>query len=81
MPLPSSADDHQLKNAIYFEKKGFSLLIEEKDLNEKLFSHIKDIFEDSSILRKIKQNQRQYSDKNVYNNINEALKEILNEKN
>ena len=80
VPLPTAADNHQLKNAIYFKKKGYSLLIEEKDLNEKLFSHIKDIYEDSSILRKIKQNQRQYSDKNVYNNINEALKEILNEK-
>ena len=81
VPLPTAADNHQLKNAIYFKKKGYSLLIEEKDLNEKLFYHIKDIYEDSSILGKIKQNQRQYSDKNVYNNINEALKEILNEKN
>ena len=37
VPLPSSADDHQLKNAIYYEKKGYSYLIEEKDLNAKLF--------------------------------------------
>ncbi len=81
VPLPSSADNHQLKNAIYFEKKGFSLLLEEKDLNEKLFYLIKDIYEDISISRKIIQNQRQYSDKNVYNNINEAMKVILNEKN
>ena len=68
-------------DSIYFKKKGYSLLIEEKDLNEKLFYHIKDIYEDSSILGKIKQNQRQYSDKNVYNNVDQLIKEIINEKN
>ena len=74
IPLPSSADNHQLKNAIYYQRKKFALLIEEKDLNEKLFRIIKDIHENITILNKIRQNQRQYSDKNVYNNINEVLK-------
>ena len=81
IPLPSSADNHQLKNAIYYQRKNFSLLIEEKDLNEKLLKIIKDIHENNTILNKIRQNQRQYSDKNVYNNINQLLKEIMNEKN
>ena len=35
----------------------------------------------SSILNKIKQSQSQYSDKNVYNNIDHILKELLDEKN
>ena len=30
VPLPSSADNHQLKNAIYYEKNQYSYLIEEK---------------------------------------------------
>ena len=30
VPLPSSADNHQLKNAIHYVKKGCSYLIEEK---------------------------------------------------
>ena len=30
IPLPTSADDHQLKNAQYYEKKGFDYLVEEK---------------------------------------------------
>ena len=54
VPLPSSADNHQLKNAMYYKSKNLSFLIEEKDLNEKLFYLIRDIYENSSKLIKIK---------------------------
>ena len=79
--MPSSADNHQLKNAIYYKKKNLSYLIEEKDLNTKLFSFINEIYRDNSILDKILQNQRQYSDKNVYNNVDQLLKDIKYEEN
>ncbi len=81
VPLPSSADNHQLKNGIYYCKKKFSFLIEEKDLNDKLFSLIKELYNNNSVLNEIIFNQRQYSDKNVYKNISQALKKILHEKN
>ena len=35
VPLPTSADDHRLKNVIHYEKYGYSYLIEEKDLEDK----------------------------------------------
>ena len=66
VPLPSSADNHQLKNASYYQKNNLSFLIEEKDLNTKLYNLINDICQNRSLLNKIKMNQRQYSDKNVY---------------
>ena len=78
VPLPSSADDHQLKNAIYYEKNGYSYLIEEKDLNEKLFQLIKKISEDKSLLSQIISKQRQYSDKSVYENIDKQINKIIN---
>ena len=81
IPLPTSADNHQLKNAIFYQKKNFGFLIEEKDLNNKLLYLIKDIYKNSTILDKIKLNQSQYSDKYVYNNIDRTLKKILDEKN
>ena len=81
VPLPSSAENHQLKNALYYERKKFSFLIEEKDLKTKLFKLIKDINDNNSILFNIIQNQKHYSDKNVYKNVNQALKKIINEKN
>ena len=58
-----------------------SLLIEEKDLKLKLLKVIKNISKNDSILNKITENQRQHSDKNVFKNIDEILKEIINEKN
>ena len=79
--LPSSADKHQLKNANYYKRKNLAFLVEEKDLNKKLLNLIKDIFKNSSEFEQIKKNQRQYSDKNVYNNIDQVLKNIIDEKN
>lgn len=81
IPLPSSADNHQLKNALHYEQKKISFLVEEKDLHQKLLKLIENIYKDNSILNEIIQVQRQYSDKNVYNNINLILKQVLNEKN
>ena len=81
VPLPSSADNHQLKNANYYKRKNLAFLVEEKDLNKKLLNLIKDIFQNSSEFEQIKKNQRQYSDKNVYENIDIILKKIIDEKN
>jgi len=78
VPLPSSADNHQLKNAIYYEKNGYSYLIEEKDLNTKLLKLIKEINEDSTLLTTKINKQRQYSDKSVYENIDKQIKKIIN---
>ena len=80
VPLPSSADNHQLKNAIYYLKKNFGFLVEEKDLKDKLFLLIKEIYNNKDLLDKIINNQKQYSDKNVYNTIIENLKKTINEK-
>ena len=58
-----------------------SFLIEEKNLNEKLFLLLKDIYGNSSILDQMSLNQSQYSDKNVYKNVDEIIKNLINEKN
>ena len=81
VPLPSSADDHQLKNATYYYKNGYSYLIEEKDLNFKLFQLIDKISKDPSLLSQIISKQRQYSDKSVYENIDKQVEKIINEEN
>ena len=81
VPLPSSAENHQLKNAIYYKEKNFGFLIEEKELKDKLPDLIKNFYKNKTFLNKIKQCQSQFSDKNVYNNINQILKDLLNEKN
>ena len=79
IPLPSSADNHQLKNAIYYEKKGYSYLIEEKDLEKKLYELLKNLSDNKKLLDKITQRQRQFSDKSVYENIDKQILKIENE--
>ena len=80
VPLPTSADDHQLKNAIYYEKNEYSYLIEEKDLNVKLYKLIKKINEKRSLLNHMMNKQKQYSDKSVYENIDKQVNKIINDK-
>ncbi|MDC1212763.1 undecaprenyldiphospho-muramoylpentapeptide beta-N-acetylglucosaminyltransferase [Pelagibacteraceae bacterium] len=81
VPLPTSADNHQFKNAIYYQKKGFGFLIEEKDLNDKLYDLICSFFKDKNLLKDILTNQSQYSDKNIFQNINTYIEKIIYEKN
>ena len=81
IPLPTSADNHQLKNADFYAKKGYGYLLEEKDIKIKLYNLIASIFNDKSLTKNILSNQRQYSDKNVFRIFNTHIENILNEKN
>ena len=80
-PLPSSADNHQYKNAEFYQKKGYGYLLEEKDIKNKLYDLIIKIFNDKSLSSDILVNQRQYSDKDIFKDLNTQVERILNEKN
>ena len=81
IPYSYSADAHQDKNAAYFEKKGYSFLIKEKEVNEKLFPLIKSIYKDKEILNKLIEKQKNHSDSDVFLKINNEVKNLINEKN
>ena len=81
IPLPNSADNHQFKNAEFYLKKGCGYLLEEKDIENKLKNLINSLFIEKSLIKNIISNQRQYSDKNVFSNLNIQIEKILNEKN
>ncbi len=81
IPLPSSADNHQYKNAEFYQKKGFGFLLDEKDIKNQLYNLINSIFKDNTLIKNTLFNQRQYSDKNIFKNLNIQLEKILNEKN
>ena len=81
IPLPSSADNHQHKNAVFYKNKGYGYFLEEREIKNKLYNIINSFFIDKSLIKNILLNQQQYSDKNVFKNINFYIKKILNEKN
>ena len=79
IPYPHSADSHQEKNATYFEKKGYSLLVKETDINKKLFLLIKSFYKDKKLLNKMAKRQKKHSDKDVFLKINKVIESLLNE--
>ena len=81
IPLPTSAENHQYKNAEFYFNNGYGYLLEEKNIKEKLFNLIKTIFNDKTLINNILINQKKYSDKNIFSILNSQLKKILNEKN
>ena len=81
VPLPTSADNHQYKNALFYSKKGYGNFLEEKDIKNKLFDLIVSYFNDKLMIKNILFNQRQHSDKDIFENLNNQIEKILNEKN
>ena len=80
IPLPSSADKHQQKNAEFYKKRGYGYLLEEKDIKNKLYDLINSIFKKKLFLN-ILLKQREYSNKEIFNILNNQIKKIINEKN
>ncbi len=77
IPLKSAADNHQEKNANYFEKKGYCVNIDEDEINIKLFNFINLAYKDKSILENIKKKQNYHNDKFALDNINNEIKYLL----
>ena len=80
IPLPSSADNHQYKNAEFYKKKGYGYVLEEKNIKSELFGLIKSFYLNKSLIENIISNQRQYSDKNILKNLSNQIMKIINEK-
>ena len=81
IPLPTSADNHQYKNAKFYSQKGYGNFLEEKDIKDKLYELIVSTFNNKSMLNAILLKQRQHSDKDIFKNLNNHIEKILNEKN
>ncbi len=80
IPLPTSKDNHQMKNAEYYEKKGCCWILEQKSLNkENLLNFILNLLKDKTDLTNKRTNLQKlnYNDSWEYNN--HKLKKIINE--
>jgi len=65
----------------FTKKKGMCFLLEEKNISEDLYQLISSNFKDNSKFNSIILNQKQYSDKDVFNKLNSNIEKIINEKN
>ncbi len=79
IPLASSSENHQFKNAKYFSEKGFGIMLEEKDINNGLFNLLQSIHKNKSMLKSIEINQKKHSDKNVFTIIKDEITKLFYE--
>ena len=80
IPLQNSVDNHQFENAKYYERNGCNFLINENEIDTKLFSLIKLVHEDKSLLSDIKRKQKNIVVSNIQKTVEKELKKIINEK-
>ena len=78
IPLPSSMDNHQLKNAKYFQNEGFCFLLEQKYLLEKLSDMLKSVHENPKILHLFKEKMIKHSDKEALYFAKKIIQETIN---
>ena len=76
IPLPSSAENHQFKNAEFYLKKGYGFLLKEENIEKDLYDLIQSLCKNKSIIEKILSKQRQYSDKNIFRNLINLIEKI-----
>ncbi len=80
IPLPSAKDNHQYENAIFYEKKGYCWMIDQKDFNkEKLSKILNDILDNKNEYLQKKNNMEKFNYQNSWNNINQKIIRIINE--
>jgi len=80
IPLPSAKDDHQMKNAKYYEELGCCWILDQKTLNKEKLQNVlsKIIIKNSDFMVK-KSNLKRLNYQNTWNDVNQKLKNIINE--
>ena len=80
IPLPTSKDNHQMKNAEYYKKKGCCWILDQNRLNkEELSNFIKKILNDKTDLNNKKINLQKLNYENSWQHNNQILKRTINE--
>ena len=80
IPLPSAKDNHQMKNAQFYEEMGCCWVLDQRNLKkEKLSKIILNILNDKTDLIDKKSNLEKLNFENSWNDVNQKLQKIINE--
>ena len=80
IPLPTAKDNHQMKNAQYYERKGCCWVLDQTSLDEeKMLDITMNILNDKSDFINKKLNLEKLNYDNSWNDVNQKLKKIINE--
>jgi UDP-N-acetylglucosamine:LPS N-acetylglucosamine transferase len=79
VPLPTSKDNHQFKNADFYKKKDCCWIIEQIFFEEKIEDLLNDIISNKTDYFKKKENLKKLNYQNTWINVNQKILKILNE--
>ena len=80
IPLPTAKDNHQMRNAKFYEEQGCCWILDQKNLSkDKLFNMLYEILNDNSIFIHKKSNLKKLNFQNTWNDVNQKLKKVINE--
>ncbi len=79
IPLNIAADNHQYKNAKFFDKKGFGIILKEEEIDDKLFSLLQSMHQDKSIIKTMIENQKSHNDKFVFKKLKIEIEKLFYE--
>ena len=80
IPLPTSKDNHQFENALFYNKLGCNWILDQNEINdETITKKVVNIIDnkDKYLLKKI--NMKNFSYQNTWNNINQKIMSVINE--
>ena len=80
IPLPTSKDNHQFENALFYNRIGCNWILDQDKINsETITNKLANIIDnkDEYLLKKI--NMKNFSYQNTWNNINQKIISVINE--
>ncbi len=77
VPLPTSSEGHQLANATWFQNSGASLVIEEKELLQKIPEILRKFLKNPEVLKNMSQNTWKIAKPEAAKNIAKDIKKWL----
>ena len=80
IPLPTSKDNHQFENANYYKNKNCCWIIDQVNFDKQKFEELLlNVLKNKDILSQKKKNLENLTYQNTWNNVNQNLKQIINE--
>ena len=78
IPLPTAAENHQMKNAMAYEEKNAAIVIEDKQIKDKLPEILRDLVKDPSKRETLERNIRKLAVTHATEKICHEIMKLLN---
>jgi UDP-N-acetylglucosamine--N-acetylmuramyl-(pentapeptide) pyrophosphoryl-undecaprenol N-acetylglucosamine transferase len=80
IPLPTSKDNHQFENAFFYKKIGCNWILNQNEINNQtIINKLVNIIENKDEYLVKKNNMKNFSYENTWNNINQKIISVINE--